>query len=152
MTRKELALNFFTEGYNCNQSVLLAFEDLLPLDRDMLAKLGSGFGGGIGRLREICGAVSGMVTVLNLLYGYTLPTDTKGKAAQYAEIQALAAKFEAENGAIVCRDLLHLKVTKDNPTPDERTAQYYHDRRCKDLVGSAVAILSDYIEQHPIEG
>lgn len=150
MTRQEKAMSLFEEGYNCNQSVVLAYADLLPMEETMLAKLGSGFGGGIGRLREICGAVSGMVTVLDLLYGYTDPKAKEDKAAQYADIQALAAKFEAENGSYICRDLLHLRVTKDNPTPDERTAQYYHDRRCKTLVGSAAAILEEYINEHPI--
>ncbi len=150
MTRKEKAMNLFLEGYNCNQAVILAFQDLLPLSKEMLAKLGSGFGGGIGRLREVCGAVSGMVTVLDLLYGYTDPKDTTTKAAQYKDIQELAAKFEQQNGSIICRDLLHLRVTKDNPTPDERTAQYYHDRRCKDMVGTGAELLEEYIAAHPL--
>ena len=150
MTRKEIAMNCFAEGYNCAQAVALAFCDLLPMEKDTLARLTSSFGGGMGRLREVCGAVSGMFAAAGLLYGYDDPKASTEKAAHYARLQEMAKAFEKENGSIVCRELLGLTVKHDNPTPEARTDAYYKKRPCKELVGCAAEILEKYLEEHPV--
>ena len=150
MTRSERAMQLFAEGYNCSQAVSLAFEDLLPIDRDALAKLSLSFGGGMGRLREVCGAVSGMFIVTGLLYGEAEPVSGPVKAKHYERIQALAHEFEALNGSIVCRELLGLQVKHDSPVSAPRTQEFYKKRPCKELVGQAAQIMEDYISQHPI--
>ncbi len=150
MSRKALAMDYFTQGYNCAQAVALAFEDLTTLDKDTLARLTSSFGGGMGRLREVCGAVSGMFAVAGLLYGYDDPQAGPEKKEHYARIQALAQKFREENGFIVCRELLGLTNKQDPPTPEARTPAYYQKRPCKDLVGCAAEILEQYVEDYPL--
>lgn len=149
MTRREKAEAYFVEGYNCAQAVAIAFEDLHGIDRAALAKLSSSFGGGMGRLREVCGSVSGMFMVAGLLYGYDDPKAKEEKAEHYARIQKLAADFAAENGSIVCRELLGLTEKKQAPTPEERTAEYYKKRPCKELVGIATEIMDKYVNQYP---
>ncbi len=150
MARKDLAMDYFSQGYNCAQAVALAFSDSLPLDRDTLAKLASSFGGGLGRLREVCGCVSGMSLVAGLLYADPSPEDSSKKAEHYARIQALAKEFEAQNGSIVCRELLGLTQRHDAPVPEARTSAYYQKRPCKELVGMAAEILENYMRSHPI--
>ncbi len=148
--RKEKAMALFEEGYNCAQSVFLAFEDMHGIDKKKAAALSSSFGGGMGRLREVCGAVSGMFMTAGVLYGYDDPKAKEEKAEHYARIQELAAAFEKENGSIVCRELLGLSVKKEAPTPEARTAEYYKKRPCKELVGQAAEILEQYIKEHPV--
>lgn len=148
--RREKAMALFEEGYNCAQSVFLAFADLHGMDEKMAAALSSSFGGGMGRLREVCGAVSGMFMTIGLLYGYDDPKATTEKSDLYARVQALAADFEKENDSIVCRDLLGLTVKKEAPTPQARTTEYYQKRPCKELVGDAAELLERYIAEHPI--
>ena len=148
--RKEKAMQLFEEGYNCAQAVVLAFEDLHGMDRKAAAALSSSFGGGMGRLREVCGAVSGMFMVAGMLYGYDDPQAREEKSEHYARIQELAAAFEKENGSIVCRELLGLSVKKQEPTPEVRTAEYYKKRPCKELVGQAAEIMEEYLEKYPI--
>ena len=150
MTRREKAENLFLEGYNCAQAVAIAFEDLHGLDRDMVARLSSSFGGGMGRLREVCGSVSGMFMVAGLLYGYDDPKAKEEKTDHYTRIQKLAADFAAETGSIVCRDLLGLTEKKQEPTPEARTEAYYKKRPCKELVGMATEIMDNYIKEYPI--
>lgn len=145
MTRKEQAMKNFTDGYNCAQSVVLAFSDLLELDEGTLSRLSCSFGGGMGRLREVCGSVSGMFMVAGLLYGYDGPETGKVKAEHYARIQELAHRFEEKNGSIICRELLGLNVKHDASTPSARTAEYYRKRPCKELIGMAAEILDDFI-------
>ena len=111
------AMANFLAGYNCSQSVVLAFADLLPVDAASLSRLSCSFGGGIGRLREVCGAVSGAMMVLGLLYGYDGPETGAVKAEHYARVQALAHSFEAQYGSIVCRELLGLNLKHDVPVP-----------------------------------
>lgn len=151
MTRGEKAEALFAEGYNCAQAVVIAFEDLHGLDRETAAKMSSSFGGGMARLREVCGSVSGMFLVAGLLYGYDDPKAKEEKAAHYARIQKLASDFQAEHGSIVCRDLLGLTEKKQEPVPEERTAEYYKKRPCKKIVGRAAEILEEYIREYPIE-
>lgn len=140
----------FTDGYNCAQSVVLAYSDLLGLEEATLSRLSCSFGGGMGRLREVCGSVSGMFLAAGLLYGYDGPETGKVKAEHYARIQELAHAFEERNGSIVCRELLGLKVKHDESTPSARTADYYRKRPCKELIGMSAEILEEYICSHPL--
>jgi C_GCAxxG_C_C family probable redox protein len=114
------------------------------MDRETAARMVSSLGGGMGRLREVCGAVSAMFLVAGLLYGYNDPKAKDEKAEHYERIQKLASDFEKENGSIICRELLGLTEKKDSPIPEERTAEYYKKRPCKELVGCAVEILERY--------
>lgn len=143
---KEAAKNYFLEGYNCAQSVLLAFHEELGLDLETAARLSSSFGGGMGRLREVCGAVSGMFLAAGIRYGYSNPKDTAGKKAQYERVQQLAHAFAERNGSIVCRELLGLDHHTDDPTPSARTESYYKKRPCADLVADAAEILAGIID------
>ena len=145
MTRKEKAMQSFIDGYNCSQSVILAFEDLITIDISTALKLAAPFGGGMGRLREVCGSVSGMFMVLGFVLGYDDPKDMESKKILYAHEQELARRFEAENGSIVCRDLLGLSVKKEDATPSQRKEEYYQKRPCKELVGCATEILEAYL-------
>ena len=112
----------FLAGYNCSQSVVVAFCDLTGLSEEFSAKLSSSFGGGMGRMREVCGAVSGMLTVAGLLYGYGAPDDA-AKKAHYTLVQALAGQFRDEHGSIICREILKNPPSDPNPTP--RSAEFY---------------------------
>ncbi|MBO4702310.1 MAG: C_GCAxxG_C_C family protein [Lachnospiraceae bacterium] len=151
MTRKELAMNYFKEGYNCAQAVVLAFEDLTGMDKSTLLKLSSSFGGGLGRLREVCGSVSGMAIILGIVYGYDDASSHEEKSAHYARIQEVAHKFEEKNGSIVCRELLGLATKHDSPVPEARTEGYYKKRPCVELVGDSAEILDEYITNHPVK-
>ncbi len=142
------AMKLFKEGYNCSQSVVLAFADKYDMDTETILKLSSSFGGGMGRLREVCGGVSGMFMVAGLLYGYEEPKDVEGKTEHYTRIQELAAKFSEITGSIVCRELLGLSVKKEAPVPEARTEKYYKKRPCVEMVGTAAAVLEDYISRH----
>jgi len=113
------------KGYNCSQSIVLAFCDETGLDSETALKVSSSFGGGMGRLREVCGAVSGMFIVVGMLDGYSDPLDRTAKAEQYKLIQSLATKFKDENQSIICRELLGLSVEKESYIPEERNKDYY---------------------------
>ena len=144
------AMNLFKEGYNCSQSVFLAFKDLYGIDRHTALKLSSSFGGGMGRLREVCGSVSGMFLTAGILYGYDSPKDRSSKTEHYKRIQELAHSFEELNGSIVCRELLGLDQKKESYVPEERTKDYYRKRPCEQIVGCAAYIMEEYIRNHPI--
>lgn len=146
MTREEKARGNFLKGYNCAQAVALAFGDLVDVDEDALARLSSSFGGGMGRMREVCGAVSGMFMVCGLLHGYSDPEAKGEKKELYARIQALAARFREECGSIICRELLEGKADS-SPTPTERTAEFYKKRPCADLVALAAKILEEEMDK-----
>ena len=143
------AMNLFKEGYNCSQSVFLAFKDLYGIDRHTALKLSSSFGGGMGRLREVCGSVSGMFLTAGILYGYDSPKDRSSKTEHYKRIQELARSFEELNGSIVCRELLGLDQKKESYVPEERTKDYYRKRPCEQIVGCAAYIMQEYIMNHP---
>lgn len=144
MTYEEKARALFKEGYNCAQAVLLAFGDKTGMDPETAAMLSSSFGGGMGRMREVCGAVSGAFMAAGLLNGYSDPAARAEKAAHYARIQRIAAAFRAENGSIICRELLDGEAGRSTtPTPDARTAEYYRKRPCVQLVGDAARILAE---------
>ena len=148
MNHVERAVDLFVEGYNCAQAVAAAFGDLTGLDEKTAAKMASCFGGGMGRMREVCGAVSGMLMVAGILYGYDDPKATTEKRELYAQVQAMAGQFRQELGSIVCRDLLKNPPSDPNPTP--RTEQFYKDRPCARMVATAARIMDEFIEAHPI--
>lgn len=133
------ARSLFEQGYNCAQSVLLAFDDVTGMDTKTAAMLSSSFGGGMGRLREVCGAVSGMFMVAGIFCGYCDPKAKDEKADHYALIQTLANDFKEKNGSFICRELLKLPGASQ-PVPEERTAQYYQRRPCADYVECAAVI------------
>lgn len=146
MTRKEKAMAYFRQGYNCAQAVVLAFADLTDMDEATLSRMSCSFGGGMGRLREVCGTVTGMFLVTGLLRGYDGAETGEVKAAHYARIQALAREFEKQNGSIICRELLALRQKhRDDPTPEARTEAYYAGRPCAELVGIAAEILENHL-------
>lgn len=148
MDREFQAVKMFVEGYNCAQAVLLAYADVTSLDEKTCAKLSSSFGGGMGRMREVCGAVSGMLMVAGLLYGYDGPEEGQIKKDHYGLVQLLAEKFREEAGSIICRDIL--KNPPSDPAPSPRTAEYYKQRPCARMVALAVRILDQYIAEHPV--
>jgi C_GCAxxG_C_C family probable redox protein len=139
------ARELFTSGYNCSQSVFLAYSDLFEVEPRMAATISAPLGGGMGRLREVCGAVSGMTMVAGFLYPNYNPTDSQSKKDNYAAVQELAEKFRTENGSIVCRELLGLTQKKDEPTPSPRTEEYYHRRPCAEYVAIAARIVGEKI-------
>ena len=143
------AAELFTQGYNCAQSVAAAFCDVTGLDEKTAARMASPFGGGMGRMREVCGAVSGMYLVLGWLYGYDTPGDDVSKKALYADVQAMGARFREQAGSIVCREILKTPPSDPNPTP--RTAEFYQKRPCARMCLLAGRILDDYIAAHPLE-
>ncbi len=144
--RVKRARELFNSGYNCSQSVVLAYCDYFGLDPKMAATLSAPLGGGMGRLREVCGAVSGMSLLAGLICPAFDPADQPAKAANYALVQRFAECFREENGAIVCRELLGLGRQKDDPTPSPRTAEYYRKRPCVEYVATAARIVGNYIQ------
>ena len=142
--RGDKAKAYFTRGYNCSQSVLMAFSDITGLDENTSAKLASGFGGGMGRMREVCGAVSGMFMAASIVCGYNDPADIEGKKHTYQMIQTLAEKFKAQNKSIICKELLGLEKPEGTHIPELRTPEYYKKRPCGDLVKDAAEILEEY--------
>lgn len=167
MDRGELAREYFMKGYNCSQAIVLAFSDRTGLDEHTAAKLASSFGGGFGRMREVCGTFSGMSLVLGMLYGYDAAneTETANKKLHYARVQELAARFRAEFGSIVCRELLAGKAREelknganadgeqvaamlsDSAVPTPRTEAYYKKRPCPDIVETGARMLEAYMAE-----
>ena len=149
MDHSSKAAELFLGGANCAQSVVLAFSDVTGLDESLAARFSSSFGGGMGRMREVCGAVSGMLMVLGLLYGYDDPGEKDcNKKAHYQAVQEVAGKFREEIGSIVCREILKNPPSDPNPTP--RTAEFYKTRPCARMVMTAARILDEYIAEHPL--
>ncbi len=142
------ARTLFEQGYNCAQAVAGAFAAEMGLPQETVVRMVSPFGGGMGRLREVCGAFSGVLFVLGVLYGYEDAAATEEKKQLYKDVQALAARFAEQNGSIICRDLLGLREGASDPQPAARTPQYYHDRRCSDAVESAAALMEEFIAAH----
>lgn len=139
------AKSFFESGYNCAQSVVLAFTEEMGMDAETASKLASPFGAGMGRLREVCGAFSGSLLVIGNLFGVSDPLDAEGKGALYKDIQDLASKFRAANGSLICRELLHLSEKSSAPTPEARTQEYYRNRPCGEIVAKVTDLLEDYV-------
>lgn len=149
MSRKaEQAKEYFKQGYNCSQSVAAAFCDEVGMDKSQMLKMVSSFGGGMGRMREVCGAVSGMFFIAGALYGYDDPKDMQAKKEHYARIQELAARFKARNGSIICRELLGLEGRDSSPNPSERTAEYYKKRPCAEMIATAAELMEMYMREN----
>ncbi len=148
--RGQLAKKNFESGYNCTQSVLLAYEDYLKekgLDPNTVLRMASPLGGGFSRMREVCGTVSALCLLIGLTDGYDAPDDAKKKAL-YSKAQELMQEFQEQNGSIVCRELLGLKQKRDEPTPSKRTSEYYAKRPCAELCAVSAAIFEyHYLRQ-----
>lgn len=147
MSRPENAKELFESGCNCCQAVFCAFLDETNLSKEDAMCLSAGFGGGFGRLREVCGAVSGMTMVLSNKFASADPNNKEEKAALYALIQKAAGDFKAENGSIICRELLDIEEKNSNPVPEERTKEYYKKRPCSELVKCAAEIAEKYLNE-----
>lgn len=140
--RMDKASEYFHQGYNCSQSVVMAFEDKLGTDKETLAKMSVGLGGGVGRMREVCGTVSGMAMVLGMLYG---TDDPLSKNEIYPLVQKACEEFKKQNGSIVCRELLAGVPVSTGGTAESRTSEYYKKRPCAELVEQAVEIIENLV-------
>lgn len=148
MDRGAMAAELFFQGYNCAQAVAVAFADLIGMEEKTVARMVSGFGGGFGRLREVCGAVSGMTFIASCLYGYDNAEASAEKKNIYALIQELAGQFQAATGSLICREILNNPPS--DPVPSARTEEYYAQRPCVRMVYTAASVLEKYIEAHPV--
>lgn len=142
----------FKDGYNCSQAVALAFSDLMDIPEETLLRMSSSFGGGMGRLREVCGSVSGMFLVLGYFEGCDSSQDRQQKIDLYKDIQALAEQFRELNGSIICRELLSGVSTVPGGVPEERTGAYYKKRPCGQLVALSTQLLINHLTAKGIQG
>ena len=145
---QERATTLFKAGYNCAQSVFAAYSEDIGIPFETALRLSSSFGGGMGRLREVCGAVSGMFMVLGMKRGYSDLNDKEAKSELYRQVQILAGQFEKQTGSIICRELLGLDHKRDIPVPEERTDSYYKKRPCVEIVRCAAEILDQYLNEN----
>jgi len=139
--RTKQAIIFFEEGFNCSQAVFMAYSDIYGIEPEMAAKLATSFGGGMGRLREVCGAVSGMFLVLGMQYPFTDTKDRATKNINYKAVQRTANEFKSVMGSYICADLLKLKHVPQNPESSERNEAYYKTRPCTRCVALAAEIV-----------
>ena len=146
MDRAKKAEELFKGGCNCCQAVFCAFLEETSLTQEEALRLSAGFGGGFGRLREVCGAVSGMTMVLSNKFACADPNNHEKKAELYSLIQQAAGEFREENGSIICRELLGLSEKSSSPNPEERTKEYYKKRPCAELVRCAAEIAKKYLD------
>ena len=145
--RVEKAKTLFKQGFNCSQSVFAACADLYGIEDEALAlRLSASFGGGIGRMRQTCGAACGMFMLAGLENGSAVVGDAEGKMQNYALVQNLAEKFKQENGSLICAELLGIAPKPQEPTPEARTEEYYKKRPCAEMVASAVRIFLENFE------
>lgn len=147
------AREYFHSGCNCSQSVALAFSDITGLSEKDIERAATGFGGGFGRMREVCGAVSGMTMLAGFIRPVPDRKDINARKENYALVQEFAEKFRQENGSIICRELLGLAPNAGkpgsgtvDPAPAERTPEYYHKRPCEEIVGIAARIVAEYLK------
>jgi C_GCAxxG_C_C family probable redox protein len=148
MSKGDIAKQNFMNGYNCSQAVLLAFCEDFGLEKETALKISEPFGGGMGRMREVCGTVTGMFMVLGLAMGNSDAKDGSTKKNVYKSVQELAEKFKQDNGSIICRELLGLqKANKESYVPSERTNEYYKKRPCPELCKYAADILEEYLKK-----
>lgn len=144
--RVNRALELFKNGYNCSQSVTAAFADMYGFNEEQALRMSASFGGGIGRMRETCGAACGMFLLAGLHKGQTEADDKEAKKENYQLVQDLAAEFKKRNGSINCGELLGLKDKKEiSATPEERTPAYFQKRPCSKMVEEAAKIWSEYL-------
>lgn len=145
--RVQKAVTLFKKGYNCSQSVFLAYNDLLELDDTLAATLLAPLGGGMGRLREVCGVVSASFIIIGFKYPANDPNDKQAKIRNYTAVQELAAAFKEKNGSIVCRELLGLDHKHDSPIPSDRTESYYQRRPCANYVAIAARLVGERLKR-----
>ena len=149
MSEKDTAVELFKEGYNCSQSVFTAFAHRFGIDKDTALKISAGLGGGVGRMREVCGAVSGGAMVIGSIASAADGKDAEGKQKNYELVREFAKRFTDENGSIVCRELLGLDVKMEGSAkPEARTAGYYQKRPCAELVECAAKIIEEMIKEN----
>ena len=141
----KVAVDNFKQGYNCAQAVLLTFADEAGLNQELALKLASSFGGGMGRLREVCGAVSAMFMIAGILKGYTSNTDDFAKSEHYSLIQKLAEEFKQTHSTIICRELLNLSEKQSSPIPSERNEEYYSVRPCEHYIKTAAELITRHL-------
>lgn len=144
------AVENFMAGYGCCQSVVTAFADLYGLDDRMAKRIAAGFGGGVGRMRMMCGAVSGIVMLVGLDCGQTEGNDREGKSACYKVVQELLAQSKEDNGSLICAEILGLKgveKAQSSYVASPRTAEYYKTRPCAAKVESAARIFANYLKK-----
>ncbi|MGN0432137.1 MAG: C-GCAxxG-C-C family protein [Lachnospiraceae bacterium] len=144
-SRVKQAVELFESGYNCAQSVFAAYADLFGMDRETALKFVSPMGAGIGRMREVCGTVSGMSLLLGLKEGNADASDEEAKKRVYEKTRAMADRFKEENGSIICRELLGISGREQSAIPSERTEKYYAQRPCSRLVAGAAQIVEDML-------
>jgi len=147
--RVQRAVDNFMAGYGCCQSVVAAFSDLYGVDETLAKKIGAGFGGGVGRMRMMCGAVSGIVILVGLDCGQTEGSDREGKSACYKVVQELLEKSKQENGSIICAEILGIQgheKASSSYVASARTAEYYKKRPCAAKVESAARIFANYLK------
>lgn len=147
MDHEARARELFRSGYNCAQSVFVAFTDVTGLDEKTSARISSAFGGGMGRLREVCGALTASFMVLGITCGYDIPGDDVGKSALYHKVQELAREFEGKYGTLLCRDLLKLQEAHSTPDPTPRTDEFYKTRPCEGIIAGTAAMLEDFLKR-----
>jgi C_GCAxxG_C_C family probable redox protein len=148
--RVERAVENFMQGYGCCQSVVAAFADLYGMDDNMAKRVAAGFGGGVGRMRMMCGAVSGIVMLVGLDCGQTEGSDREGKSACYKVVQELLAKSKEQNGSLICAEILGIKGYEKaacSYVASPRTAEYYKQRPCAAKVESAARIFAEYLRR-----
>ncbi len=147
--RAQQARQNFLDGYNCCQAVLMTFADVLEIDKDAAITIASGFGGGMARMREVCGTVSALCMAAGYISPASDPSIKEERTKNYALVQELAGKFKEENGSIVCKELLGLVKSpmQESPEPSDRTAEYYRKRPCPELVACSARILSTKLQQ-----
>lgn len=147
----DAAYAWFLKGYNCSQSVVAAFAPQLGLTEEMALRLSAGFGAGIGRMREVCGAFCGVVTVLSMVYAD--PADPKDKSRMYALVQQAAEQYCSRNGggSIICRELLAKAgvAPAGGTAAEDRTADYYKKRPCPELCRLCADLCTEFIAAHP---
>ncbi len=138
----------FLEGYNCSQSVVVSFCDLFDVDEETALRMSASFGGGMGRMREVCGAFSGIIMVLGLFAGQVEGSDQEAKKENYRLVQEAADLFRKENGSIICREILGLEKAEGTYVPAPRTEEYYKKRPCPETIRGAAQILIDMLEKY----
>ena len=151
MSRGDTAKKLFLSGYNCAQSVVMSFEDMLGYDNKTIALIAQPFGGGIAGMREVCGTVSGMAIVIGILFGGDNPNDRLKRRDIYKRVQEVSQQFEKDNGSLICRELLGMtKLGTSKGAPHDRP-QNFKKRPCPELAKYAADILESYIEEHKHE-
>ncbi len=150
-TRQQKACDLFLQGYTCSQAVLLAFEDVTGLDCQTAGKLSSVFGGGMGGLRGVCGAVTGMFMVIGLVFGFPTPCDNEEKTRTYARVRTMATAFEEKHKTLICKELLADLPGKLSADPSLRDNEYYKTRPCAMIVADAVGVLETYLQENSVK-